>query len=306
MRWMLPVCLGLALACGGMGAPKLATVDRSGFTIDLVEGEVETDDDQGAQGDYDVAFGFTTQALSWSPIDAEDTLEDTVDLMWDGMVAIAEAEGSLEMPPKPDVVEGAVDGQRSLGFEADISFATIVSTTWRCPDSGLEITLNTSGLSSAKQAHAEALKTARCKHEPVAVVEGPPSFRFTGDPSQWAEDVESTPAQRVWTRSDDLVTITATSQARLDEEPDDKLCEATMTASMARMGVVTVDPTRSRFRKTAGGCVQDFGGVRFDDGVDLLGRMEHDGCGGRGYFTICIVASGEALDAACPGLVSCL
>ncbi|MEZ4320618.1 MAG: hypothetical protein R3F61_24260 [Myxococcota bacterium] len=301
--------LGLVLACGG--APATKPVDRAGFVIELVDGTIETDEDFGAEGDYDVSSGFTTQALSWGPIDESDALDDYVDRMWSGMMAIVESEGTLDAPPKPRFERTTVGGEAATGFETELSGVSILSTTWRCPQAGLQISVNTSGLGSARAAHEAALASVVCKDERVALSEAARGFRFVGDPGQWqaageggrdAQTVPEGPRDGHWRRSDDLVTVSVYGQSRLDETPDDVLCETSLNLTLGNLPV-DLDPSRTVFRKTPGGCVLEVGGTV--DLVPLVGRLEHDACGGRGYVLVCLVTSGEALDDACSGVVAC-
>ncbi len=301
MRITLVVVALCTLACSG---PGVRTVDRPAFTIDLIDGRITDDLDHGNEGDFDVEYGLTTQAMSWAPIEDDETLEYGVDLMWQGMEAIIQADGSMTAPSKPAFVSGTVAGQPSLGFEASLSGATLVSTTWRCPEAGVQMTLNTGGLSSAVDTHQAALDTAKCKTTLLGRSANAKDYRFIGDAAVWRVTAEDEgDASTEWTHRDDIATIDAFPQNNLKK--DDDLCEASMGLILNNLDAMTLDPSEAKFTNTSGGCVQDFGGSWNDGSGPVRGRIAHDGCGELGYVSMCLVTGTASLDATCKGVVAC-
>ncbi len=126
MRYPLALTAFLILGCAGPGVTRL---DRAGFALDVMDGRVSDDRDLGNDGDYIVEWGLSIQAVSWSAIDEEYSLEADVELEWTAMEALFAADDTMEKPDRPDFVAGTVAGQPSFGFEADLSGAMLVSTT---------------------------------------------------------------------------------------------------------------------------------------------------------------------------------
>jgi len=300
MRYPLALTAFLILGCAG---PGVARLDRAGFALDVMDGSVSDDRDLGNDGEYVVEWGLSSQAVSWSAISEEDTLEEDVELLWTAMEALFAADGTLEKLDRPDFVAGTVAGQPSLGFEADLSGATLVSTTWRCPESGVQVTVNSSGLGGASATHQASLDSAACKTTRVERVAGPTGYRFVGDRARWRVTAEDPSDQSMeWTRADDVVIISAFPQVSLLVEDD--LCEATMGLIL---GIIEadLDPSKSRFSQSATECRQDFAGAWADGSGPLRGRVLHEACGGDGYAALCLISGDGAIDEACKGVVAC-
>ncbi|MCB9669433.1 MAG: hypothetical protein H6736_10265 [Alphaproteobacteria bacterium] len=280
MRWTTAgVVLGLALACGG-GRPPI-TVERGGFRIDLLDGTVDEDVDHGAEGDYDVSAGLSTQALSWVPVDPDEDLVAHVDRLALAMEALSAA-NDLETGPA-SYEDGVVDGQvaRTVSFEA--SGATIVSSSWDCPAAGVRGTLTSTGLFGTRGTHDAALASVVCGQEPVAL-ELPEAFRFTGDAS-WRSILQGELAS--WQHEDGRLLL-VTGQSAIGD--DFSTCGVMIDLFLSSQDLL-VEPEGPATTAAPDGCVRTVRGPW--EGDPASARVRYRSCRDRGYLAVCLVERGE-------------
>lgn len=286
---LLATTVGFVLACGGVRPTH--HLDRAGFTIDLPSGTVTDDSDNGAEGDYDVEFGLSTESLSWQPADTP--VVEHVDGLWEAAQLIVQGEDDVALGT-PVFTNGTVAGQRSRRFVVLVSGATLISTTWVCPQSGVMVTLNSTGVFGVEDRHADALETVTCKLEPAELVI-PPSWSFHGGPG-WTD--ESSTEVGSWTKDD--VHVQVVGMSRLDD--DGSVCAAALEIFLRNQEILEVAPAGPT-RPAPPGCEQTGTGVTVD-GESVAYLLRYRQCPERGQVLLCQVPHGHDT-AACEGVVGC-
>lgn len=295
MRHAMSAAGGLAvvLGCSGLATePKV--VERGPVRLELIDGDVTTDLDHGAEGDYDVDLGLTTQALSWAHLDDDFELEAYSHTLHDAMLVIFERQG-LEAG---DVTfsESEVAGRRSYGFTAEVEGTSLLSTSWICANSGVHVTLNTSGLFGVEDRHRSSLASATCldRELDVQVVE---AWRFIG--TGWTE--QESEGFGSWTRDDGEADLFVADGGALDD--DLEICSAMLDVFLQNQALVELDTGALTPVPRPNGCVGTLEGSR--DGKPVAAFVEHRTCGEHGYVGFCTVPRGEDAAATCETLLTC-
>jgi len=296
MRGIVVVTGALVLGCAGFVGTN--QVDREGFSLEMLDGTVTEDRDQGAAGDYNVEFALTTQSLSWQPILPDESLEDTATSLRVAMIALL-AEEDLEVTGEPPLVPGTVDGEPSIAFELEVDGARIHSTSWTCADAGLQITLNTTGLAVGSR-HEASVASVRCKHDPVELRRDEPQFVFTGSEARWPEGGEPDPGDYAWDRVDGAMSVYVNPMTgTIGDELS--ACHVLMDIAIDNLGL-ELDPEANRFEALDGGCIRDFRASDAEGGAS--GRFVYRRCGADGFMATCIAQARED-SRTCDSLVRC-
>ena len=293
VRWTMGAVLVAVLGCSGL-VPPMETVERGAVTLDLVRGTVETDLDRGADGDYDVARVGLTQALSWGPLDEDFELDRHSQDLQQAMELILARQGlSFGEVARS---ETWVDGRPAVGFRTEVDGETLLSTSWRCDEAGVHVTLNSTGAWGTEEAHTHSLVSARCG-ETALSLEQVPTHRHTGD---W-EPGEAT-GGTIWVRPDGQAWLFAMDSAAMGDVGIEA-CGAALQLVLTNQGLLDVPDPEVAVWPRPGGCLALYDGV--DEGRPVAGWIEHRTCGEVGYVGICAVPEGESARAVCEGRLTC-